>query len=176
MMRRGWPTRRSRRSARPTTSRRRSCSFSDDLRRGRRAAAARPTAADLRFQAAGLSRTARYEPDEDAALPAFDDWAQLPSWYEAVDVLLAAWLAEPAVERVRTALEAAERAVERAPEPPLLCPALIEFLRARMGEGDARRAADAFRQIGVPAWLARALPVLGEDAEAEALERQLGVI
>jgi tetratricopeptide (TPR) repeat protein len=134
------------------------------------------TAADLRFQAAGLSRTARYEPDEDAALPAFDDWAQLPSWYEAVEVLLAAWLAEPAVERVRAALEAAERAVERAPERPLLFQALLEFLRARMGEGDARRAADAFREIGVPAWQARARRLLGEDAEAEALERQLGII
>jgi class 3 adenylate cyclase/tetratricopeptide (TPR) repeat protein len=133
------------------------------------------TAADLRFKAAGLSRTARYQPDEDAALPAFHDWAQLPSWYEAVDVLLAAWLAEPAVDRVRTALETAERAVERAPERPLIFPAVLEFLRARMGEGDARRAAGAFRELGAPAWLARALRLLGEDAEAETLERQLGI-
>jgi class 3 adenylate cyclase/tetratricopeptide (TPR) repeat protein len=149
------------------------------------------TAADLRFAALGWSRTAIYEPDDDAALPAFDDASQLPSFCDAADAVLGAWLADGAHERVREALAVAAAAVERAPFRPVTWSAVVTLLRTRLcatvGEtvdvGALRAEIDAFRSVPAPAWLARGLrqlEALGaataeEVAEVEAIERRLDI-
>jgi class 3 adenylate cyclase/tetratricopeptide (TPR) repeat protein len=149
------------------------------------------TAADLRFAALGWPRTAIYEPDDDAAVPAFDDAGQLPSFCDAADAVIGAWLADGAYERVRAALAVAAAAVERAPARPVTWPAVMTLLRARLGAtlgdpvdvGALRPAIDALRSVPAPAWLARGfrqLEALGaatveEVAEADAIDRRLGI-
>ncbi len=110
------------------------------------------TAADLRFEAAGLGRTVQYPRDDDAALPAFDTWSFLPSFLEAADVLLASW--EPA-----RAQEAIGRA--RRHDLPPVADGAFAYFAARLGTAPADEAVEKLRPAGAPVWLERALRLRG---------------
>jgi len=110
------------------------------------------TAVDLRFEAAGLSRTVRYARDDDAALPAFDTWSFLPSFLEAADVLLPSW--EPA-----HAQEAISRA--RRHDLPPVADGVFTYFAARLGSEPANDAVEKLETAGAPVWLERALRLRG---------------
>ncbi|MFN2471782.1 MAG: hypothetical protein ABR583_12510 [Gaiellaceae bacterium] len=149
------------------------------------------TAADLRFGAYGFPRTAPYQPDDEAALPAFDEAGGVPSWYEAVAVVLGSWLRAGELGRVQAALDRAAAATAEFPGRFPVGEGVQALLRARLlaalGDGAAgstlERATAALRYAGAPAWTARALRMceeLGDGtqadvAEAAALEAGLGI-
>jgi class 3 adenylate cyclase len=149
------------------------------------------TAADLRFLAHGWKRTAAYEVDEEACLPAFDDWGGVPSWHAAAEEVVGSWLKAGAHERARRALDLALAGSARAGRPSELWLAVERLLRARLllaeaGPAEeivqaAREAADRLRPLPARWWSAKAIRLLdqlGEAprelvAEAEAIEHSL---
>ncbi len=110
------------------------------------------TATDLRFEAAGLERTVRYAPDDDAALPAFDTWSFLPSFLEAADVLLASW--EPT--RAQEAIDRARRC-----DLPRIADGVFGYFAARLGTAPVEEAVEKLRVAEAPVWLERALRLRG---------------
>ena len=149
------------------------------------------TAADLHFEAAGWERTARYAPNDDAALPAFDAFEGVPSWYAAAETVVASWLRAGSLGRASEALRRVDADLARTADPAPLCLGVGALLDARLklASGAAGnnaleslpRAEDAFRRAGAPWWLARTLRLLEERggaaelaAEAGAIERRLG--
>src|SRR3954468_22888933 len=114
------------------------------------------TAADLRFARAGLSPTARYPKDDDAALDAFEDSSFLPSFLEAADLLLGHWAAEGAAGRAVEAIARARRAGERFGLPPVT-DGVFTYFAARPGTASAEEAVKKLRVAGSPPWLDRAL-------------------
>jgi len=150
------------------------------------------TAAELHFGALRLPRTARYAPDEDACLPAFDDAAVLPSWCAAVEMVLESWRQAGHAARVEEALERAERAARVTSVASQLWLAAMPLERARLHAGGsaeaqavafAREAVTRFRRLDAVWWLAKGLRLLvdldaapAEDiTELGTIERRLGL-
>lgn len=149
------------------------------------------TAADLSFGWIGLPRTVRYEPEDAAAVPAFGDVHQLPSFWEAAGVLFDSWLRRGDAELVARALDVHARARERANAPPPSGMWADAIFGARLtgatgGTPDVEAlyaAAASARAVPAPAWTVRSLRELEtagaasveEVAEAAELERRLGI-
>ncbi len=114
------------------------------------------TAADLRFAAAGLPRTARYTPDDDAALDAFDDSVFLPSFLEAADVLLLHWASEGETARAGEAVSRARRFNESFGLGPV-SDGVFTYFAARLGMARPEKAVQKLGAVDSPPWLERAL-------------------
>jgi class 3 adenylate cyclase len=148
------------------------------------------TAVELCFEAAGLPRQRPFEPDDEECLLAFDDARQLPSWWAAAETLAEGWLRDEKTETLRRALDLLAGAFERDSLPSPMTAAVQQLLRARLLRAEespieaaavARAAADGFRKLPAPWWVAKSIRLLATVeaaepdllAEAQAIERSL---
>jgi tetratricopeptide (TPR) repeat protein len=108
----------------------------------------------------------------------------LPSWFAGVDLVVSSWIDRGDLEAARSAVSAFVGAGR--PSRGVFGGAVADLLGARISNAraEAERAAEAFRALGTPWWLAKALrlldradrPTAAERREAEAIERRLGLV
>jgi class 3 adenylate cyclase/tetratricopeptide (TPR) repeat protein len=137
-------------------------------------------AMDLAFAEAGLLPS--FVPELSQRLPAFTLGYGEPSWIAGLEAVVQTWLDAGAPDEARIALDGLQAAIE-GKQVSQLALASQALMRSRLlrAEGDpAAAAAEAERALDTraPWWRARALRALGTPeavAEAEALERSLGI-
>jgi hypothetical protein len=122
-----------------------------------------------------------FVPDVEPRLASFDLDHAGASWIAAVDTVVEAWIAAGLLAEAGAALDRMRASIERHPMP--LADGAEAILRGRLAlahgdrEAASEHAAKALEALGPTRlwWRARALRMLGRQAEAVALETRLGV-